>query len=445
MPTPEEPASAFADLGLSSPLVSATAAEGYAGPTEVQTEVIPAVLAGSDVWASAPTGSGKTASFVLPLLERLASGEPRGRRAISALILAPTRELAAQIGECVRAYSQHLNARLITRVTFGGVSINVQMKDLRGGADIVVATPGRLLDLASKNAVVLSAVRTLVLDEADRLLESGFRDELNQILALVPEQRQTLLFSATFPKRVGVLADAVLDSPIRVNVVPDEPEEPNILERAIEVDKKQRTQLLRHLIETMPAVEPPARNCVLVFVATTYATEHVSRKLRDLGIPAAAMHGKLSQGARTAALAGLHSGEVGVLLATDLAARGIDVEQLTMVVNYDLPRSPRDYVHRIGRTGRAGAAGVAVSFVTAENGAHFRLIEKRGRKQITREQIPGFEPTDPEVAPERAKGSGGIKGKRKSKKDKLREAAARAARSAKDDSFYRGTRDKDEG
>ncbi len=425
MPTPPPAAPSFASLGLRETLVKATRDRGYTEPTEVQLGVIPSVLRGGDVWASAPTGSGKTASFVFPLLERLASGAPRARRAVSVLILTPTRELAAQIGDCVRVYGRHLETRLLTRVAFGGVSINLQMMALRGGADIVVATPGRLLDLADKNAVSLRHLRTLVLDEADRLLESGFSDELSRVLALVPPRRQTLLFSATFPKPVEALAEAVLDSPTRVKVAAESPSEPIIAQRAIEVDRPRRTQLLRHLL-TSPEDGPPPDK-VLVFVATTYATEHVARKLRDLGIPATAMHGKLSQGARTAALAALQSGEVGVLVATDVAARGLDIDGLSMVVNYDLPRSPRDYVHRIGRTGRAGSAGTAISFVTAQTRAHFRLIEKRQRLRLPREQVAGFEPVEGEVAPLRPAGTGGVKGKRKSKKDKLREAAARAA------------------
>lgn len=412
----------FASLGLSEPLVRVTTDRGYVAPTPVQIEVIPSALSGGDVWASAPTGSGKTASFVLPILQRLAEGPPRAGREISALILAPTRELAAQIGECVVAYRRHVEARIVSRVIFGGVSINPQMMALRGGADVVVATPGRLLDLVSKNAVALSKVRVLVLDEADRLLQQGFREELERILELVPAARQTLLFSATFPKPVEALAEAALRSPTRVTI--DEPSEaPAIVQRAIEVDRPRRTQLLRHLLMEEPS---PETSRVLVFVATKYATGHVARKLNDLGFSATAMSGKLSQGARTAALDAFHRGEVRVLVATDVAGRGLDVEGISMVVNYDLPRAPADYLHRIGRTARAGATGVAVSFLTAESRGHFRVIEKRQRLRIEREQIEGFEPIEEEDSAIHTQGVGGIKGKRKSKKDKLREAAARA-------------------
>ncbi|MCB9596260.1 MAG: DEAD/DEAH box helicase [Sandaracinaceae bacterium] len=409
----------FASLGLGASLVRATAELGWEAPTPVQARVVPAALAGGDVWAQAPTGSGKTASFVLPLLERLAAGPARSTRDVSALILAPTRELAAQIGEVVEALSRSLERRLVTRVVFGGVSINPQMMALRGGADVVIATPGRLLDLSSKNAVALGRVSTLILDEADRLLDQGFADELDAILALVPSRRQTLLFSATLPSGVEGLARAALRDPTRVDVRPVAEDAPDIRQRAIAVDAPRRTQLLRHLLESEPSPS------VLVFVATTYATEHVARKLRGLGVPAAALHGKRSQGARTQALADFQRGKVRVLVATDVAARGLDVSGLSMVVNYDLPRAAADYLHRIGRTGRAGATGVAVSFVTAEARAHFRLIQRRHGLDLPREVVPGFEPTQDEVVVTSTDGTGGVKGRRKSKKDKLREAAAR--------------------
>lgn len=422
MPTTPPPGSSFASLGLSEPLVRATIGRGYREPTVVQARVIPSVIGGVDVWASAPTGSGKTASFVLPILERLSRRalEPStARRAVAVLIVAPTRELAAQICEHVGAYARHLETPPRTRVVFGGVSINPQMMALRGGADIVVATPGRLLDLAQKNALSLSRVKTFVIDEADRLLDRGFRDELAQIVALLPALHQTLLFSATFPADVEALARAVLNEPTRVDIGADTSDAPVIAHRAIEVDAPRRTELLRHLLEDEHATR------VLVFVATTYATEHVSRKLRDLGIPAAALHGRRSQGARTAALADFQRGAVRVLVATDVAARGLDIPEVSMVVNYDLPRSPTTYVHRIGRTGRAGATGVAVSFVTAEGRAHFRLIERRCHLRLPRDHVPGLAPTEPEVTVIRTEGTGGVKGRRKSKKDKRREAAAR--------------------
>ena len=405
----------FHSLGLSEPLCRAATDRGYTEPTAVQTAVIPEVLGGRDVWASASTGSGKTAAFVLPILEALARA-PRSGRGVHALVLVPTRELAAQIAEAIGALGRHLQPSPKTVVALGGVSINPQMMALRGGADVVVATPGRLLDLVDKNALSLADLSALVLDEADRLLDQGFADELGRVLGLAPAGRQTLLFSATFPPAVVELAASVLRDPFRVDVTDTAAEVPAIEERAIEVDRPRRTQLLRHLLEEN------AWSSVLVFVATTYATEHVAQKLRGLRIDAAALHGKLSQGARSRVLAQFRAGEVRVLVATDLAARGLDIVGLPAVVNYDLPRSADDYLHRIGRTGRAGETGVAVSFVTADTHAHFSLIEKRHRLEVSRERVPGFEPTE---TPPESPGTGGVKGKRKSKKDKLREAAAR--------------------
>ncbi len=408
----------FSALGLSEQLVDAIAKVGHVAPTAVQAQVIPAVLAGGDVWASAETGSGKTAAFVLPLLERLARVERRTPRPVRVLVLVPTRELATQTEGAFAVYGKGLAQRLKTCVVVGGVSENPQMMALRGGADIVVATPGRLLDLVAKRAVTLSNVETLVLDEADRLLSMGFGEELRSVLGLLPLARQTLLLSATFPPAVEALAASLLHEPTRVRIEAEVREVPLITQRAIEVDVGKRTLLLRHLLTAQ------AWPAVLVFVASRHGADHVTDKLTRVGIAAAALHADLSQGARTRALEGLKSGAVQVLVATDVAARGLDIRQLPAVVNYDLPRSPTDYLHRIGRTGRAGEAGEAVSFVTADSDAHFALIERRHRLAIPREQVPGFERT--EVATPGLDPHGGIKGRRMSKKDKLREAAARA-------------------
>lgn len=407
----------FSSLGLSAPLVRAVAARNYVDPTAIQAATIPAVLAGRDVWATAQTGSGKTAAFALPILQHLHDAKRETPRQLRALILVPTRELAAQIAESFKQYGRYLpeHAKIVT--AFGGVSINPQLMAMRGGADIVVATPGRLLDLIDHNALRLTTVSTLVLDEADRLLDLGFAEELNRVLSLLPDRRQNLLFSATFPPAVHALAETLLREPLRVEDAVAAAEVPEILERAIEVDAPQRTQLLRHLIQEH------AWTRVLVFVATKYATEHVAEKLRRVGIAAGALHGELSQGARTQALADFKASKLQVLVATDLAGRGLDIVQLPVVVNYDLPRSAVDYTHRIGRTGRAGEKGVAVSFVSADTHAHFQLIEKRHARSITREQIAGFEPIETALPP--APSGGGVKGKRKSKKDKLREAASR--------------------
>jgi superfamily II DNA/RNA helicase len=291
------------------------------------------------------------------------------------------------------------------------------MMALRGGADVVVATPGRLLDLVDHNALSLGTVATLVLDEADRLFALGFADELSRILALLPSRRQNLLFSATFPPAVLGLAEKLLHDPVRIEPASAPAPALAIEQRAIEVDPPRRTQLLRHLIQTGGWTR------TLVFVATKYATEHVAEKLRKAGLEAAALHGELSQGARTRALEDFKASRLQVLVATDVAARGLDIVQLPVVVNFDLPRSAVDYTHRIGRTGRAGESGLAVSFISAGTHAHFRLIEKRHRFTLPREQIAGFEPVELDVpAPP---GGGGVKGKRKSKKDRLREAAAR--------------------
>lgn len=408
---------AFASLGLTEPLLRGIRA--YAAPTPVQEAVIPAMLRGADIRASAQTGSGKTAAFALPILQRIAEphrARASRRRTTRALVLAPTRELALQIAEAFRIYSCDFPVPVRTEAVFGGVSVNPQMMALRGGADVVVATPGRLLDLLERNALSLGEIETLVLDEADRLLALGFAEELARVLEALPGRRQNVLISATFPPAVAALAESLLRDPVRIALVPEPAGAPAITHRAIEVDVPRRTQLLRHLIEEN------AWTRVLVFVATKYATGHVAQKLRTKGIAASGFAADLSQGARTQALADFKAGRIRVLVATDVAARGIDIVQLPVVVNYDLPRSAVDYVHRTGRTGRAGESGLAVSFVTAATHAHFCLIEKRNGIAVPREHIPGFVPTE---APPLAPSTGGVKGHRKSKKDKLREAAAR--------------------
>lgn len=416
----------FSTLGFSPAFLAALQPvldeKGYTAPTAIQSAAIPAILAGRDVLASAQTGSGKTAAFALPVLQQLANApsRPAGRapRPVQALVLVPTRELAAQVGEEIKAFGQHLAQKPKVSVLFGGVSINPQMLHLRGGADIVVATPGRLLDLIDHNALKIGEVNTLVLDEADRMLDLGFGEELARIIALLPSKRQNLFFSATFPPAIEALASSMLHEPQRIEVLADTSTALEIHQRAIEVDPPRRTQLLRHLIQT----EKWSR--VLVFVATKHAAEIVADKLRKADIEAEPFHGELSQGKRTQVLLDFKAKTVQVVVATDVASRGIDISELPVVVNYDLPRSAVDYTHRIGRTGRAGESGVAVSFVSATTEAHFKLIEKRHQIKVMREQVAGFEPV--EVAPVNAAdpaGTGGIKGKRPSKKDKLRAAA----------------------
>ena len=416
----------FSSLGFSPellPLLQRALHEpGYAAPTPIQAQAIPVILQGHDVLASAQTGSGKTAAFVLPLLQQFALDSAKPPRRVRSLVLVPTRELAAQVGEVFNQLAKHLPRRIKVAVLFGGVSINPQMIDLRWSADVVVATPGRLLDLVENNALSLAHVRSLVLDEADRLLDLGFGEELGRVLALLPAKRQTLLFSATFPPAIESLANTLLQTPRRIEVQDTPLAAPDIRQRAIEVDAGQRTQLLRHLIEQ------ENWNRTLVFVASKHAAEKVAEKLTKAGLPAEALHGELSQGRRTRVLQAFKQpgSEQGprVLVATDVAARGIDIVQLPAVVNYDLPRSTTDYTHRIGRTGRAGETGMAISFVSASTEAHLRLIEKRTNLRLPRERIQGFEPV--EVLPPNPSdpgATGGVKGTRPSKKDKLRAAA----------------------
>jgi superfamily II DNA/RNA helicase len=410
----------FSELGLSPELLRAIGEANYVAPTPIQVAAIPAILRSQDVRACAQTGSGKTAAFALPMLQRLPGQIAVSDRQVTGLVLVPTRELATQVGESFRIFSRYLPQPIKILTICGGVSINPQMMALRGGADIVVATPGRLLDLTDHNAVRLSAVSTLVLDEADRLLDEGFADELTRVLALLPDRRQNLLFSATFPLAVQSLVELLLRNPIRIDVATTAETTPDIQQRSIAVDPERRAQLLRYLIQHH------GWERTLVFVATKYATEQIARKLQRPGFAAGALHGELSQGARTQVLAEFKTGRLRVLIATDVAARGIDISELPAVVNFDLPRSTDDYVHRIGRTGRAGASGIAVSFVSAATEAHFRLIENRNRFRLERERLPGFEPTATAPKPT-SPGTGGVKGTRKSKKDKLREAASRGA------------------
>ena len=379
----------FTDFALAPDLLRATTGSGYLVATPIQQAVIAAVLSGTDVLGIAQTGSGKTAAFVLPLLQHLLQAPARPDRHVRALVLVPTRELATQVAETVRTLARFLAAPPKLVALFGGVSVNPQMLRLRGGAD-----------------------------EADRMLDAGFADELARVLALLPPQRQTLLFSATMPPAVEQLAQALMRAPLRVQIADDALTVPDIVQRAIAVDPVQRTQLLRQLIKDH------AWKRVLVFVATQHAAETIAAKLYANGVYATPFHGGLSQGGRTQVLEELRNGQWDVVVTTDLAARGLDIAQLPVVVNYDLPRSAVDYVHRIGRTGRAGASGLALSFVSGSTEAHMRLIEKRQGMQLAREVIAGFEPkqvVQPDLAP--VPGTGGIKGTRPSKKDKLRALA----------------------
>ncbi len=402
----------FSSLGLSPALMLAIRDKAWSVPTPVQAAALAPSLQGRDVLACAKTGSGKTAAFALALLQRLEQA-PAPQRQLRALVLVPTRELSTQVGEAIRQLAAHLAHPLKVSIVFGGVSINPQMLRLRGGTDIVVATPGRLLDLIERNALALGSVTLLVLDEADRLLDLGFAEQLARILALVPARHQSLFFSATFPPAVQRLAQTLLQDPAHIQVSPEPQQQAETLQRAIAVDAGKRTQLLRHLMEQNHWQR------VLVFVATKHATEMVADKLRKARINAEPFHGALSQGKRTQVLADFKASRLKVVVATDVAARGLDIAQLPVVVNFDLPRSAADYTHRIGRTGRAGEPGLALSFVGAEAQVHWRLIDKRQRLNLPLEQVAGFEPLDGAPEP----GTGGVKGKRPSKKDKLRAAA----------------------
>ena len=407
----------FSTLGLSPALLRVVQARAFLSPTAVQREAIPAALQGRDVLASAQTGSGKTAAFLLPLLQKMEQTVLTSPRKLLALVLVPTRELAVQVGDDLHTMATHLPQAMKVTTVFGGVSINPQLMGLRGGTDMVVATPGRLLDLIDHNALNLAQVNTLVLDEADRMLDLGFAQEVDRILALLPAQRQSLFFSATFPPTVQKLAQVLLRDPVRVEVLTDPQAPLDITHEAIAVDAGRRTQLLRHLIGSH------RWSRVLVFVATKHAAEIVADKLRKGNIAAEPFHGMLSQGKRTQVLNDFKASRITVVVATDVAARGLDIALLPVVVNYDLPRSTVDYTHRIGRTGRAGESGLAVSFVSADTLAHFKLIQKRQGLEAQPKSVAGFEPV--EVAAEVRDVNGGVKGKRPSKKDKLRAALAR--------------------
>ena len=414
----------FAPLGLRAELLNAALDLGLHDATPIQSQSIPAALAGRDLWACAPTGSGKTMAYLMPLLQQWMAQKRSHTgfvRPLSTLILVPTRELAQQVHESLSDLTRKLHDQPRSRVVYGGVSINPQMMQLRGSADFLVATPGRLLDLVDSNAVRLNTVQKLVLDEADRLLDMGFGEQVGQLLSLLPRSRQSLLFSATFPDQAGALAAASLRNPQRFEV--GSAATPAVIsERVIAVDDNRRNALLQHLAEA------EGWGQVLVFVASQRSSENLAEKLAKVGLSAEALHGDLGQGRRQRVLRAFAEGQLQWLVATDVAARGIDIAGLPRVVNFDLPRSTDDYVHRIGRVGRAGVAGEAVSLVSAASEAHMRLIEKRQGRRLGRQVIAGFEPVQAAVPVAGASAdNGGIKGKRPSKKDKLRAAAAAAA------------------
>lgn len=374
----------FENLGLSQKIVNALVEKGYTAPSPIQEQTIPVILKGNDIMACAQTGTGKTAGFVLPILQLLSQRpHAKGNRAL-ALILTPTRELAAQIHESVRNYGKH--ERISSAVVFGGVKINPQMMRLRSGVDILVATPGRLLDLYQQNAIKFFDIEMLVLDEADRMLDMGFIHDIKRILALLPKKRQNLLFSATFSDEIRQLAKGLLNHPVEVSVTPQNTTATTVKQKLHPVDKGRKTQLLSHLIRNEQWTQ------ALVFTRTKHGANKLVKLLANDNINAAAIHGNKSQAQRTKALESFKLGKVQILVATDIAARGIDIDQLPQVVNFDLPNVPEDYVHRIGRTGRAGSNGQAISLVSLDEFKQLRDIERVIKFPIERVEIDGFQP-----------------------------------------------------
>jgi ATP-dependent RNA helicase RhlE len=375
----------FTDLGLDKAILTAVESQGYTQPTPIQSQAIPAVLSGADVMAAAQTGTGKTAGFTLPLLQNLLSGKPAGSNQARALVLTPTRELAAQVAESVETYGQNLKLR--STVVFGGVKINPQMMRLRRGVDVLIATPGRLLDLYQQNAIRFDQLEVLVLDEADRMLDMGFIHDIRKILALLPKRRQNLLFSATFSDEIRALAKQVVSNPVEISVSPANSTVKTVEQWLHPVDKAKKLSCLIHLINMN------SWHQVLVFSRTKHGANKITKILEKEGLKAAAIHGNKSQNARTKALAQFKSGELQVLVATDIAARGIDIDQLPYVVNFDLPDVAEDYVHRIGRTGRANATGQAISLVSEDEFKQLVAIERLTGEVIERRDVEGFLPS----------------------------------------------------
>jgi superfamily II DNA/RNA helicase len=381
-------AATFTELGLITPLLARLAELKYQQPTPIQAQAIPNILAGRDLIAGANTGSGKTATFALPLLQQLHANKSSNSNVskgnyVTRLILVPTRELAKQVADNIKSYAVHFNGDIKIVAVFGGVSVNTQMLALRGGTDILVATPGRLLDLISNNAIKLDRVSTLVLDEADRMLSLGFTEELSALLALLPKKKQILLFSATFPEQVKALTQKLLNNPIEIQL--QSADASTLVQRVFTVNKGEKTAVVAHLIQQHQWRQ------ALIFVNAKHHCEHLAEKLAKRGITAAVFHGDKGQSERSRVLDGFKMGEIDVLIATDIAARGLDIEKLPVVINFNLPRSPSDYMHRIGRSGRAGEVGLALSLIDYEDYHHFKVIEKKNNIWLDREQVEGYE------------------------------------------------------
>jgi len=393
---------------------------GYTEPTPIQKKVIPLVLNHHDVMARAQTGSGKSASFVLPILQILSQEEREGKARIKALVLTPTRELTIQVAEYFSTFGAYLSKKPKVVSIIGGESIGDQLYAIQQGCDIVVATSGRLLDVLRKKQMNLSHLEFFVLDEADKMLDLGFAEELELVLEALPSQRQNLLFSATYPQKILDIATKITHNPIEVTIEHEKPTVESIIQRAIEVNRENRGPLLRHLLDTEKWEQ------VLVFMGDRRAADNIAAKFRKYGYSADSFHGDLFQEERTLTLKRFKAKKIRILFATDLVARGLDIHDITCVVNYNLPRSPADYIHRIGRTGRAGKSGIAVSFIGHEDKDHFKLIEKRSKISLNREQIEEFELTG--ITPKKVKGPAPVKGKGKSKKDRAREKARKDAK-----------------
>jgi len=403
----------FSKLNLSTSLQKLLQENNYSNATPIQTQVIPLILDKKDIMAQAQTGSGKTASFVLPIVELLSQTPTEGKRKIKVLVLTPTRELTLQVAQAFQTFGKSLKVVSI----IGGEGIGNQIYAIQKGCDIVVATSGRFLDVLSKKQMTLKHLEFLVLDEADKMLNLGFAEELDAILEAIPEKRQNLLFSATYPEKMLVIASKVTHEAVRVSVEESTPTVEAIQQRVIEVNPENRGPLLRYLLKK----EKWKR--VLVFMANKRATDNIAAKFQKRGYLAESFHADLSQEDRNYTIDAFKGNKIQILFSTDIISRGLHIEGIDCVINFDLPRSPADYIHRIGRTGRAGASGVAISFIGHEEQAHFKLIEKRSQIKLEREQIEGFELKG--EAPKREKGPAPVKGKKKSKKDKLREAKAR--------------------
>ena len=374
----------FPSLGLSAPILRAVDEKGYTTPFPIQIKAIPAILSGKDVMAAAQTGTGKTAGFTLPMLQRLAHGPRVKSNHVRALVLAPTRELAVQVADSIETYGKYLNLK--SGVVYGGVKINPQMMKLRSGIDTLVATPGRLLDLFRKNALKFGQVETLVLDEADRMLDMGFLGDIRKILDLLPKSRQNLLFSATFPSEIRTLTRDLFQNPVVIEVNPRNSAAKSVKQWAYEVDKNRKPALLCHLLHNNNWQQ------VLVFTRTKKGANRLVQQLASDGIPSAAIHGDKSQGVRTRTLAEFKANTIRILVATDIAARGLDISELSHVVNFDLPKVAEDYIHRIGRTGRAGSVGVAISLVSADEVTLLSAIESLIRQNLVREVEDGYIP-----------------------------------------------------